>query len=345
MFVVPGVLALIVEPLLFLLADRYPRRWFIRGGVAAMAAASLGAAMSRGPVTLTLAIGLLWIATGSASALAQATLVDARPDARASVLARWTLSSSIGDFVAPILFAALAALGLSWRSAFAIVGALLALWCALLCIVPIADGKNDDDEEAGLYASLRDALTDRVLVAWLFGTALCDLLDEILLVFASLRLRVELGAGPFWQTAVAAAFMVGSTVGLVVLERLLRLRNERYLLVAASVGTLVCYVPWLVAPTPLASVVLAVPVGLCAAPLYPLAAAQAYARRPNASGSVLAASHLFTPLGLALPWLIGALADAAGTTAALATLALQPLGLLVLVALTTGSSSFRPRHD
>ena len=154
-------------------------------------------------------------------------------------------------------------------------------------------------------------------------------------MFASLRLRVELGAGTFWQTAVAAAFMVGSTVGLVVLDRLLRLRSERYLLVAASVGTLVCYVPWIIAPTPLASVVLAVPVGLCSAPLYPLAAAQAYARRPDASGSVLAASHLFTPLGLALPWLIGALADAAGTTAALATLALQPMGLLVLVALTT----------
>ena len=58
--------------------------------------------------------------------------------------------------------------------------------------------------------------------------------------------------------------------------------------------------------------------------------------------SVLAASHLFTPLGLALPWLVGALADAAGTTAALAVLAIQPLGLLLLVG---GSSRFHPRHD
>lgn len=344
MFVVPGVLALIVEPLIFLLADRYPRRWFIRGGVAAMAVAAVGAALSRGPITLTLAIGLLWIATGSASALAQATLVDARPDARASVLARWTLSSSIGDFIAPGLFATLAAVGLAWRSAFAIVGSLLALWCALLCVVPIAEGAHDDDDdEPGLLASLRGAITDRVLVAWLFGTALCDLLDEILLVFASLRLRVELGAGPFWQTAVTAAFVAGSTIGLVLLDRLLRLRSERYLLVAASVGTLVCYVPWLVAPTPLASVILAVPVGLCSAPLYPLAAAQAYARRPNASGSVLAASHLFTPLGLALPWLIGALADAAGTTVALAVLVVQPIGLLVLVALSRRSSVISSR--
>lgn len=310
-----------------------------------MAIASLGAAVSPGPISLALAIGLLWIATGSASALAQATLVDARPDARASVLARWTLSATAGDFIAPILFAALAAAGLAWRSAFVVVAGLLALWCALLCVAPIADGRTEADDEPGLLASLRDALTDRALVAWLFGTALCDLLDEILLVFASLRLRVELGAGPFWQTAVAAAFVAGSTIGLLVLDRLLRLRNERFLLVAAAIGTLVCYLPWLVAPTPLASVVLAVPVGICSAPLYPLAAAQAYARRSNASGSVLAASHLFTPLGLVLPWLIGSLADTAGTTAALAVLAVQPIGLLVLVAITTGSSSFRPRHD
>jgi hypothetical protein len=39
-------------------------------------------------------------------------------------------------------------------------------------------------------------------------------------------------------------------------------------------------------------------------------------------------------MGLILPFAIGALADAAGTTAALAVLVVQPLGLLLLVALT-----------
>ena len=44
------------------------------------------------------------------------------------------------------------------------------------------------------------------------------------------------------------------------------------------------------------------------------------------------AAHLFTPLGLALPWLLGVLADAAGTTAALIALAAQPVGLAVIAA-------------
>jgi hypothetical protein len=53
---------------------------------------------------------------------------------------------------------------------------------------------------------------------------------------------------------------------------------------------------------------------------------------------VLAAGHLFTPLGLALPFLVGSVADHAGTTAALALLVAQPLGLTILVATTRARS-------
>jgi MFS family permease len=37
LLLVPGVLGLLLEPPLYLLADRWPRRWFIAGGTAAMA--------------------------------------------------------------------------------------------------------------------------------------------------------------------------------------------------------------------------------------------------------------------------------------------------------------------
>ncbi|HEX5060449.1 MAG TPA: hypothetical protein VFV99_13870 [Kofleriaceae bacterium] len=106
------------------------------------------------------------------------------------------------------------------------------------------------------------------------------------------------------------------------------------MLAASAIGCAVSYVPWLAAPTPLLSMLLMVPVGACVAPLYPLAAAQAYARQPDASGAVLAAGHLFTPLALALPFLVGTVADHAGTLAALVLLLLQPLGLVVLVGTT-----------
>jgi len=337
MFVVPGVIALVCEPLLFLLADRHPRKWFIRGGVGAMALGMFGASLAPGPITLALALSVLWVATGTATGLAQATLVDATPDERGRTLARWTMWSVGGDLAAPLILAGLAIVGLGWRAAFVVVGGVLVLAFVALCRTDLGDargnGEEDDEERParGLFATLRELLTDKLLVAWVFGCALCDLLDEILVVFASLHLRAELGASTEWQSAIVAAFMVGGVVGLWALDRLLTLRSERYLLVAASLATFVSFLAWVAAPGLWASLVLALPVGAASAPLYPLAAAQAYAARPTQSGSVLAAQHLFTPVGLMLPWLIGLVADAAGTYVALALLAVQPVGLIVLV--------------
>ena len=146
-------------------------------------------------------------------------------------------------------------------------------------------------------------------------------------VHVSIVKSIPVAGGMAGGSADAAATLVAC-------DRLLRARSERWVLVASAVGTAVCYVPWLLAPSPLVSTVLMLPVGACAAPLYPLAAAQAYARRPEASGAVLAAGQLFTPLGLALPFAIGLVADHAGTALALALLVAQPLGLVVLVAAT-----------
>ncbi|NVB77885.1 MAG: MFS transporter [Kofleriaceae bacterium] len=345
-FVAPGAIALVVEPIVFLLADRYPRRWFIRAGLAGMSLGAFGAALAPGPIALAIALGFSYIASGTCTALAQATLVDRFADERARALTRWTLWSVAGDMLAPALLAALALAGASWRWGFVAIGVLLLVWLAALSAASFeVSAPKDDEEEAdatpakGLWATLKDAITDPLLVAWLFGTALCDLLDEILVIFASLHLRIDLHAGPFWQSLAVAAFTAGDALGLVALERLLKTRSERNLLAICAVGCIVAYVPWLLAPTPLAATLLAIPVGMFVGPLYPLAAAQAYACRPNQSGSVLAAGHLFTPLGLILPFAIGALADAAGTTAALAVLVVQPLGLLLLVALTRRNSA------
>jgi MFS family permease len=231
-----------------------------------------------------------------------------------------------------MLLAGVAALGLGWRTAFVVVGVVLAIAAAVLASrpFPAAPARPAEDETAPLWRSLREALRDRVLVLWLFGVALCDLLDEILVVFASLHVRHELGAGPTWQAVILGASMAGGALGLVVLDRLLARTTERRLLVLAGLLCAVSYAAWLAAPTPWLSAVLMVPVGATSATLYPLAAALAYARCPGRSGMVLAAGHVFTPLGLALPFGIGMVADAAGTYAALALLIVQPLGLVVL---------------
>jgi fucose permease len=258
-------------------------------------------------------------------------------------MTRWTLFAAIGDLVAPLTLGGLAALGLSWRASFGVVGAALAVWCVAIASrrFPETHAAGDDEpEKPPLWRALREAMRDRVLVLWLFGLALCDLLDEILVVFASLHVRIELGASPGWQSAILVGFVVGSIAGLAVLDRLLTRYTDRTLVIACGLLCAAFYAAWLAAPSLAWSAILLVPVGATSATLYPLAAARAYARCPGRSGVVLAGNHLFTPVGLALPWLLGLVADRAGTMVALALLIAQPIGLAAL-----GYASRRSRPE
>jgi len=321
LFVVPGLIALVVEPLIFLAADRHP--WIVRAGSAAMAASCAAAAIAPGPITLALAVGAIGIAIGTCSGVAQARLVEDAGDAKGRVMARWTLLSLGGDVLAPGLLALV-----PWQTAYGVLAAALVVWTLLLRDVPTT--KPEHHESPSIWAALRDALTDRTLLTWLAATAVCDLLDEILIVFASLHVRGGLGGSKLAQSATVVAFIIGGAVGLLALDRVLARRDERRVLLVCALACGAAYAAWLAAPSAWAAAALMLPVGLTAAPLYPLAAAQAYARRPESPGAVLAASHLFTPLGLALPFVIGLVADHAGTHAALALLAIQPLALAVL---------------
>jgi MFS family permease len=337
LLVVPGIVSLIVEPIIFLLADRYPRGWFIRGGMAGMAVAAVIAAMAPNAIVLSIALSLFFFTTGTATSLAQATLVDRSPEP-GRTMARWTLVSTVGDLGAPVLFALLAVVDRGWRSAFAVVAGVLIAATIGLCSVDIpGDGSGDD--ESPLWNTLWSALRDRKLVAWLFGMALCDLLDEILIVFASLHVSSDLDGGPFLISAVVGALVAGSAIGLVMVDRLLKRRAELSVLAASAIACVASYALWLLAPTPWLAVVLMVPVGMTSAPLYPLSAAQAYAMRPEQSGAVLAAGHVFTPFGLALPWLLGLAADHWGTRVALALLAIEPIGVAIL------ALAARPHRD
>jgi MFS family permease len=338
LFLVPGVIQLVLDPLWFVLAERFGRPWLVRGGLAIMAAASLVAAIAPGPIVLTCALGIWGVATGAAVSLTELTLVDHWPDRRARTMARWTLLALIGDFAAPLLLGALAVVAPrleAWRTSFAIVGALLAIWAVVTSLRPfpaVADAGGDD--EPSLWQATREAIRDRVLIGWLFGTALCNLLDEILIVFASIYVRDQLAATPAEQSAMVGAFIAGGAIGLIVLERLLIRHSEHRLMIAAGVTCTLAFAAWLAAPTVWASIALMVPVGATAAPLYPLATAQAYARCPERSAVVLVASHLFAPFALAVPWGLGWIADHAGVLAALALLAAQPVGLVVLAVAT-----------
>ena len=124
--------------------------------------------------------------------------------------------------------------------------------------------------------------------------------------------------------------MLGGVVGLVFLDRLLARFAPLQLLVAAGLGSSVCYVAWLTASSVTGSAVWLFATGLFAGALYPLAKARAYRALPDRSGMLNAMAHVFTPLDIALPLLLGFVADRFGLVPALSLLLAGPIGLFAI---------------
>src|SRR5690606_8562558 len=134
-----------------------------------------------------------------------------------------------------------------------------------------------------------------------------------------------------WVAGTLAAFTLGGSVGLVLLKWLLRKVTSRTLLVGSTLGCAASYGLWLGAGhcwwAPLALLL----TGFFAAAHYPLTSARAYAALPGRSTLVAAAGQCFVLFELALPVLLGVVADELGLLVALALLLAQPLGILLAV--------------
>ena len=125
LFTVGAVAALVIEPAINLASDHVSKRVPILGGMFCLVAAFTLAGLTRDYGLLLLAVALADPAIGAAVGLAQAALVEQRPNSATRTLARWTLLSSVGDLLAPLVVAATAAVGGGW-TALSLIGA--SLW-------------------------------------------------------------------------------------------------------------------------------------------------------------------------------------------------------------------------
>jgi len=331
LFGLPQLASFVLEPPIFLLADRVPRKPIVVGGLALLGACFVVAGATASLPVFALALAVAGPAGGAGVSLAQATLVDARPDERERILARWALMGTLGDLATPLLLAGLALLAMGWREAFLIAGSLFLAYAAALLPCPFPTiGEPDGMEPPPLRDTIRAALRSRRLLSWLLGVALCGMLDETLVAFAALRLEA-LGADTAQRSLVLFCFMAGALAGLLAAERMLDASaNPLRLLRRACALCAAFYLTWLLATGLMASALLLAGVGFFAAPLYPIAKAQAYRALPGQSGLVVASGQLFAPLELAVPLVLGLLADRFGLIVALTLLIAQPLGLLAL---------------
>jgi predicted MFS family arabinose efflux permease len=338
-FAAMTVLAILLEPPLFLLADRLPRRWFVCGGLAALGAVCIAAGLAPGYGFLIAALLLYGPLSGCGVALAQATLADARHDDLERVLVRWTFAGALGDLATPALVALAAVFTIGWRGAFVASGVILVLYAGLLWTRPFplrAPTGDAEPEGPGLVRSLGLALRDRRLAVWAFAVTLCALMDEILVAFTSLYLRDVLGMDLASRSAALSLLLVGALAGLAAGDTLLRHFEARRILLSSALLCAGAWLGFLNSGSALAASASLFATGLTAAIQYPIAKAQAYRAFPGRSGAVNAVLTLFGVLELPLPILLGWLGDRFGLEIALGALIVQPLGLAWLAFASRG---------
>ena len=338
LFSVEALSGMIFSPIISLLSDRGSKRWWVIGGSLGLAI-SLVLMGSTHNFSLLLAAFALSSPAGSAAVgLSQATLIDAAPQESTQTITRWTLMGSVGDLLSPLTVAAIASLQLGWP-ALCWLGA--AIWSGVALILSLqhfprpAEVVNDAGTAASvkLWAGLREALRDPVLLRWAVLSLIPTMMDEVFLGFVALYLHDVLHASQVIIGVALTVSLLGSLLGLFTLDRAFRkshissVRLLSWLALLSLVGVigfLVTRSIWL------ATAGLFV-VHLGVAGWYPIAKAQAYDQQPGRSGTVRAVIGLGAPFEVALPGIVGIVAGHFGALAGVALLGLAPLLILLLV--------------
>lgn len=347
LFTVGAIAALIIEPGINLASDHVSKRIPILGGMLCLVGAFMLAGLTRDYPLLLLAVALADPAIGAAVGLSQAALVEQRPALATRTLTRWTLLSSVGDLLAPLVVAATAAAGGGWMALSLIAAAVWLLATLIMLPLPFpppaifhdAPEPNGDAPEQPFWASLRQAiisaLRDRTLLRWMGILFMATMVDEVFLGFAGLLLHDRLHASVGATSLLLALGMIGGIVGLFAFERILARRtNQQWagvrLLPWLAVLTLAGIVALLLAPWLWLAGVALFAIGLGATGWYPVARAATYDRLPGRAGLARAITGLIVPLELALPAVVGVLAERFSLVAALGFLGLAPIGVLLL---------------
>ena len=328
LFTLPELAAMGLEPILLLAADRWGTKPAMVLGLLAMGLGLLGCALATGLWSLAFAATVYFIGNGVGVNLAKTTLMDSFPEQRAWLMARWTLLGALGDIGTPVFVAVLAWSTLGWRTAFVVVGLLILVQAFALLRAPNPLPEPEEDEP-GLWEVLRELASERLMFLWLFASALCGLPDEVFVAFGGLYLLHVFQADTAARSSVLACFMAGGVLGVVALERALaRGVRSRRLLVGASAMAAVTFIGWMAAPSLPISAVAIAGVGFFAAQLWPLTETEAYDAWPGSATQVEVASYVFAPIQLAVPLLIGLVAETWGIGWALGVLLLQPILVL-----------------
>jgi MFS transporter, FSR family, fosmidomycin resistance protein len=327
LFAVPAVLGNLIEIPFGVLADRgHRRRLLVVGGTVFTAAL----AMMAGAQTYVVLLGAFVVyypASGAFVSISQAILVDSDPGRGEALMARWTLAGSIGVVVGPVLYAAVLAVGGTWR---------LALFIVVLCFVagvlaaaraPIPETVTPEEEPPG-WREVVGAFRRRSVLSALVLLGLADLLEDVLGIFLALYLvdvsGLDDGAAALALAVWAGAGLVGDALAVPVLDRL----DGRLVVRASAVVAAALYMAMLLVDPASAKIALLALLGVCTAGWYPVLLARYYATMPGRTGVAVSVSSVAGIASGVVPLTLGLLAERFGLGPTMWLLLAGPIALV-----------------
>jgi predicted MFS family arabinose efflux permease len=331
-----GIVAIVLEPMVNLLSDRTPRRYWILGGLLTLALTFILAGNAPNFIVLLLAFALISPASDAALGQSEATLIDQNPQNSTQTMTHWTLMGAIGDLLAPLTVTLIVSMHMGW-SALCWLGSIL--WLAVAGVIwsqrfprPTHPSASDSTPQTPLLAGLREALRDPVLLRWATLSLIPAMVDEVFLGFVALYLHDVLHANQATIGLILAIQMGGALFGLFVLDRLLLphfkphslLTGLAWLALTGMIGLLTTRSLWFAAAALFV-------INTATAGWFPIAQGQAYLRFPGRAGTVRTVNSLLGAPLVALPWFVGVVAGQFGVVAGVGMLGLAPILVLVLL--------------
>lgn len=192
LFSVEALSGMIFSPIISLLSDRASKRWWVIGGSLGLAISLVVMGSTHNFALLLAAFAFSSPAGSAAVGLSQAALIDAAPQQSTQTMTRWTLMGSVGDLLSPLAVSAIATLQLGWPALYWLGAAIwsgAALLLALQHFPRPAEAVNDAGtaNSVQLWAGLREALRDPVLLRWAALSLIPTMTDEVFLGFVAIH--------------------------------------------------------------------------------------------------------------------------------------------------------------
>jgi MFS transporter, FSR family, fosmidomycin resistance protein len=330
----PGILANMIEPLLFILGDLWKRRTVIVLGGMFFVVSLMLTGVSRTFILFIFSLILFNPASGMFVSLSQASLMDSNPARHEQNMARWTFAGSLGVMFGPLLLGGLALMDWGWRPAYWILASFSALvLLAAYKRLPASQSVSDDFPSPGVFvAGLRTALSllrDRNVLRWLILLEFADLMLDILHGFLALYLvdvmNLSVANAAFVLTVYTGIGLVGDFLLIPFLERV---RGLDYLRVSVIVECillpffLLSSILWL-------KLTLLAFIGLFVVGWYAILKANLFSSMHGQSGTAQALGSISGIIGKLLPLGIGLAAQTYGLQTAMWLMLLGPIALVI----------------